>query len=367
MSIKERFVNCFLLGAIGDAFGQPIRNMSYDEIIKEYGEEGKTEFLGENSEIGRITDVTQMSLFTAEGLLWAKSRIDKIGACNIASRCFYSYQRWLHTQGYDLGDEAYSWVLCDERLEVKTKLLKDRRMYHKSTYTETCIRALSETINQDYGTLESPINSNRGNEGVMRVAPVALCFSTSPRSAFDIGTQVAAITNSHPTAYLSAGALCAVLSYIMHGTPLETAINATVNLLGRFAGSDGTSESMKLAVSLYKQGKPSMVLMKQLGKGVYANESLAIALYSALHYPNDFMRALQLATNHSGDSSCTGAICGCLYGVMDESEFAGEFRVDCKELVLDMANRIYEVFCGRREKGIEDKVFREVAASKVSH
>ena len=45
-----------------------------------------------------------------------------------------------------------------------------------------------------------------------------------------------------------------------------------------------------------------------------AEETLAIAVYCALKYEQDFDRAVIAAVNHNGDSDSTGAVCGNLLG-----------------------------------------------------
>lgn len=48
----------------------------------------------------KITDGTQMALFTAEGILRAETRRKEKGICHPPSVVYYAYQRWLSTQGY---------------------------------------------------------------------------------------------------------------------------------------------------------------------------------------------------------------------------------------------------------------------------
>ena len=55
-------------------------------------------------------------------------------------------------------------------------------------------------------------------------------------------------------------------------------------------------------------------LVASLGEGWIAEEALAIAVYCALRYRNDFTRALIASVNHSGDSDSTGSITGNILG-----------------------------------------------------
>ena len=54
--------------------------------------------------------------------------------------------------------------------------------------------------------------------------------------------------------------------------------------------------------------------IRALGEGWVGDEALAIALYCALRYQDDFSGAMIAAVNHSGDSDSTGAVAGNLLG-----------------------------------------------------
>ncbi len=45
-----------------------------------------------------------------------------------------------------------------------------------------------------------------------------------------------------------------------------------------------------------------------------AEETLAIAVYCAIKYQDDFEKAVCTAVNHNGDSDSTGAVCGNIMG-----------------------------------------------------
>ena len=59
-------------GAVGDALGYPVEFMRADEIFQKYGEAGITEYSKRYGQ-AEISDDTQMTLFTANGLLCAET------------------------------------------------------------------------------------------------------------------------------------------------------------------------------------------------------------------------------------------------------------------------------------------------------
>ncbi len=52
----------------------------------------------------------------------------------------------------------------------------------------------------------------------------------------------------------------------------------------------------------------------ELGEGWVGDEALAIAVYCAVRYKDDFDRAIIASVNHNGDSDSTGAIAGNILG-----------------------------------------------------
>ena len=73
---KDRIRGCLIGGAAGDALGYKVEFVSYDEIIRTYGSSGITSYaIDPASGKALFSDDTQMSLFTADGLLCAQTRV----------------------------------------------------------------------------------------------------------------------------------------------------------------------------------------------------------------------------------------------------------------------------------------------------
>src|SRR5262245_5055353 len=92
------FAGCLLGGGVGDALGAPVEFASINAIRNEYGSAGITDYDVAYGRRGAITDDTQMTLFTAEGLLRAIARRCRDGVCRPASAIHQAYIRWLRTQ-----------------------------------------------------------------------------------------------------------------------------------------------------------------------------------------------------------------------------------------------------------------------------
>ena len=148
---KAHFRGCIIGGAIGDALGWPVEFMKLDGIINHYGLIGIQELEITPSGKAEITDDTQMTLFTAEGILRAETREILKGICHPPTVVYHAYQRWLLTQGYPLVKD-YEWIYDGWLLDIK-------ELYVKRAPGKSCLTALAS---RKMGTIEHPINNSKG-------------------------------------------------------------------------------------------------------------------------------------------------------------------------------------------------------------
>lgn len=73
MKSKDKFLGCLIDGAAGNALGYAVEFLPEQAIFSRYGKDGITEYQFQGG-LGRISDDTQMTLFTANGLLAGKTR-----------------------------------------------------------------------------------------------------------------------------------------------------------------------------------------------------------------------------------------------------------------------------------------------------
>ena len=96
---KVYYRGCLIGGAIGDALGWPVEFMTLKDIKSKYGDNGINNLVIGTRGRAEVTDDTQMTLFTAEGLLRSETRGYNKGV-NEVEKCVYNaYLRWLYTQG----------------------------------------------------------------------------------------------------------------------------------------------------------------------------------------------------------------------------------------------------------------------------
>ena len=306
----NRFKGCLIGGAAGDALGYPVEFMSAASIFHRYGKSGITEYELRHG-AAEISDDTQMTLFTATGLLLGTTRGMTRGIMGpYEGYIGSSYQDWYRTQteSYPLPEEYhYSWL-------VNVPALFSRR-----APGNTCLSALAAGGN---GTMERPLNHSKGCGGVMRAAPIGLYFNDRYRSQEEIdliGAKAAVLTHGHELGYLPAAMLAHIISRVAGrgdtvAAAVQDAITAMPAVFPQAKHMDELLSLMGTAVRLTGEGGDDLAAIRQLGEGWYGDEALAIAVYCAVKYADDFEKGVAAAVNHDGDSDSTGSIAGNILG-----------------------------------------------------
>jgi ADP-ribosylglycohydrolase len=342
----EKFTGCLLGGAVGDALGWPVEFMSLAEIREKYGPAGIRDFSEAPGGIGAITDDTQMTLFTAEGLLREFRHSNE--TCvqpDYPTAVYRAYLRWLYTQGEISRDPKFRDFLDGDLLKVPA-------LNYRRAPGNTCLSAL---MSGQMGTVDRPVNTSKGCGGIMRVAPVGLfCAAISPsgkqrktaKFAFELGCNVTAITHGHPLGYLPAGYLAALISSLVSGKSLEEALSdAMLILVDRTEYEKSTLAAMiSRALRSSVKETPCPETLERLGGGWVADEALVMALYCALASKGDFAKGVRLAVNHSGDSDSIGSITGNILGAMLRNGTIPEewlATVELREVVGDMGMDLF--------------------------
>ncbi|MGP3949254.1 ADP-ribosylglycohydrolase family protein [Streptomyces sp. 7N604] len=300
---RSRVRGCLLGGAIGDALGAGIEFDSLEDIRTKYGQDGVTDYVPAYGRRGAVTDDTQMTLFTVDGLIRAQVRRDT-GAWHPPTDIHRAHLRWAATQ-HDWGP--------DERRAEDGWLAREEWLYARRAPGRACLSGLADDV---MGTLDRPKNpDSKGCGAIMRSAPFGLLVGWEPQLVFQLAVECAAQTHGHPTGYLAAGAFSVIVHSLARGDDLDSAVQHALRQLATRPGHQETTDALRQALGAVRQGLPSAARVESLGEGWTADEALAIAVYCAL-VAEDIRHGLLLAVNHSGDSDSTGAICGNLLGTL---------------------------------------------------
>ncbi len=279
---------CILGGAVGDALGAPVEFLSCASIRQQYGKAGITGYVEYGSE-GSITDDTQMTLFTAEGILRAETRNEERGACDPVAVMRYAYLRWLKTQKGTIPAND-----SEEAMESGW-LIREKALFARRAPGMTCLSALE---NSRDGVMAD--NDRKGCGTVMRMAPVGLFLE--PEMAYDYGCRFSALTHGHPTGITAGGAFAMLIAELLQGKPLEEALDLVMAHLEACPEAAETLDALKNARTAES--------ISELGEGWVAEEALAIGVFCALKYPWEFRDGVLAAVNIDGDSDSTASIAG---------------------------------------------------------
>ena len=327
--VLDRIRGCMVGGAVGDALGYAVEFKSWSEIQRCYGKGGIRDFELDNRGLACISDDTQMSLFTAVGILVGMTRYAMRGIMGrIDGYCRFSYGDWLYTQ---------QWQSRMEAEHVYTWLMDVPELYSRRAPGNTCLSALEALRNN-----HEVKNNSCGCGGVMRTAPLALLNYTHGYADGDLlycdncAAGAARITHKYPLGYIPSAVLNHILMEILAMDKVDTAqlpvivehaLDALPNIVSEDdAGKTYTQlwpysvkklqEIIRKALELAGTDTPDQVAIESIGGGWTGHEALAISIYSAVKHKDSFEEAIVSSVNHSGDSDSTGAVCGNIIGCL---------------------------------------------------
>ena len=351
LSLASRVKGCLLGGAVGDALGAPVRGKTHDEIRRRFPD-GVLEFVPSSLDgdvaLGRITDDTQMTLFTIEGIIRAINREVTRGLGFTNAVVHHAYLRWYDTQvldgpPLDAGDERWVGPLG--------WLGEQAWLYSRRSTEDTCMAALQGGIASVAGGLthfgDLAQNDSKSCGGVVRSAPYGwLSDGTSDKFIYELAVEAAGYTHGHPTGKVAAGALALIIGYLMQGDVLDVAVKRTLSFLARRKHAGETVTLLRKARELARQPEASedpVIALRSLGAGFAAEEALAIGVFAAAVYSDatQALDALSLSVSQGSNSNATGSICGNILGAFHGEEWVPgflAFRVEGRSTMLELAD-----------------------------
>ena len=275
MRDQDKFRGCLIGGAAGDALGYAVEFLREKQIFRKYGKHGITEYDLTNG-VAQISDDTQMTLFTANGLLLGMTRGGIGGPAPAYIGC--CYKDWLTTQERKYSQDihpGYAWLGYIPEL------------YSPRAPGNTCLAALRS---RELGSVEKPINNSKGCGGVMRVAPIGLYFNDRKKDIRDIcrfGAETAALTHGHPHGWMPAAALAQIIHEVSQdGAILLEAVLHSLDTIDEIYPEsrerDAFTNLIEKAIDLASEDMDDLDAIHQLGEGWVGDEALAIAVYCVL-------------------------------------------------------------------------------------
>jgi ADP-ribosylglycohydrolase/protein-tyrosine phosphatase len=321
----DRLFGALLGGAIGDAFGYPIEFYPLADIRRRFGPEGLRKPVLHDGKL-LVSDDTQMTLFTLEGMQRAVGPGGVWQADRVVEEVRRAYLDWYDTQEGSRPERPIVGALA------RSPALRVRR-----APGNTCLSALYAG---GTGSLAEPINDSKGSGGAMRSAPLGFLPGIDAADAFVLGARTAALTHGHPDGWASAGFVAATVRRTVAGQGLADALAAATGDLAAATspGERPTTEPYAHALRLAREQADAHAAIAALGGGWTGDEAVAIAAYAALT-ATDFMDLAARAANHDGDSDSTASIAGQIWGAehgMCAVPHAWAHRLDVFEAIVDL-------------------------------
>lgn len=323
--VRDRIRGCLMAGAIGDALGYPVEFMSRKSILSQYGDKGVTKIELDEDGKALVSDDTQMTLFTANGMLTGITRGYMRGIGGAPENYVdVAYLDWYYTQTGKKKVWIYDWHY--------TWLRDLPELAHRRAPDSTCLSACESLFCN-----RKVKNSSKGCGGIVRVAPMALLSAGykargerfySIERMDEAGSEIARVTHKHPIGFLSAAMLTHLLYKLVPMSvtavreEIQQLVEDTIDALYNIYKGEHEEDKRhlagltRMAVTLAANGKSDAENIRLLGEGRTGEEAWAIALYCAVRHTDSMADAIIASVNHDGDSDSTGSICGNIMGAI---------------------------------------------------
>lgn len=302
--LLDRSLGCIIGGAVGDALGYEVEFLSLAQIRARYAG-GRIERY--SAVPAHFSDDTQMTLFTAEGMVNTHER-DYIAHIRKA------YLDWFATQTETM-----------HRIDGSA-LADNAGLWQRRAPGNTCMTAMS-CISRGVEVH----NFSKGCGGVMRVAPIGLYAAAHPdrlsvKDAGIVAALAAEITHLHKASSLASAMMAMLVAEFATADMRDIAdivdviVNCLHSTLRTIPCDNEISSGFKClildALKLSMAVTPDEEAIRHLGEGWVGDEALAIALYCVARHFDDFEKCIVAAANHDGDSDSTAAIAGNILGAL---------------------------------------------------
>ena len=281
MKEKELLRNAIIGCAVGDALGAPFEfGYATPQKFSDYYDSG---------ECLEITDDTQMSLFTLDGMVHAF----KAGATSVSGavdNISSAYLSWYTTQRGPSINEY----------KATCHLLQYRDLYQRRLPGNTCLASLDQL---NLMGKVSP-NDRKGAGANMRIVPLAflnlLGIELKSEVAREIAIGSALITHKHPL--------------LMELMPIQ------LNLMASVKGNSDFRDGLRKTVAEcpFPQWLISCIANADHAEGWVAEEALGVAIAANCRFGN-FKEMMTYCICRSGDSDTIAAIAGGLWGLSGKS------------------------------------------------
>lgn len=333
--IQDKCRGAIVGGAIGDTLGYEVEFMNLQSILAKFGEKGITRYVLDNG-VAHFSDDTQMSLFTAEGLLnGCGVPIEDADPKKIYPHIVTAYLNWYKTQTEPVAPQPDSW------------LSHIKALWASRAPGNTCMSAMWNIQNGI-----EVCNNSKGCGGVMRVAPIGVYYGArpytyNPKDWMNLARWAAEITHCHQSSSLASMMLAFLVESCVGSAISDEEFTKDDFINGIYQGlwlmqgyipnvdfqiMNEFDALMRKSIDLAESDIDERAAIRQLGEGWVGDEAIAIAAFSVIRHFDNFEDCIICAVNHDGDSDSTGAIAGNLIGAIHGLSAIPRYYTDSLEI-----------------------------------
>lgn len=259
--------------ALGDALGAPTEFLKLPAIKQKYGAQG----IQSPPDFARYTDDTDMTLALTEGLLEA-------GLTASVDEQMAAVGRWF-----------IRWLNSDQTGRAPGG---------------TCIKGVKHFAS-GVSWRESGLLNSKGCGSAMRVAPIGYLYQHDEARLREIAEASGVITHRHPAAIAASIAGAYLVKLALDGVPPADFMRL---VLAFTEGVSDEFDAVILRVGHVLGWTNEEAALDHIGQGWTGEESIALALYCVLRYPDDYVACVRRAANTNGDSDSIACIAGGIMG-----------------------------------------------------
>jgi len=191
-----------------------------------------------------------------------------------------------------------------------------------------------------------------GNGAAMRIAPVGLFFWNDYTKLREVAYLSSRITHSHVLGMDGAALQAMAIALAVAENPaMPLSSQSFLSCLINFATEDVYRTKIAQFSTLLGQPHDRQEVVKQLGHGIEAFNSVPTAIFTFLAHPQDFVSTVIYAVSLGGDTdtiaSMAGAIAGAYLGIDGlPSQWLGQ--LENRDYISNLADRLWQTALGQR-------------------
>jgi poly(ADP-ribose) glycohydrolase ARH3 len=190
-----------------------------------------------------------------------------------------------------------------------------------------------------------------GNGAAMRAAPIGLFFWNKPAELKEVAYQASLITHSHSLGMEGAALQAWAVALAVSENPRESLDSQSFisRLLG-FTTEDVYRAKIAKFSTLLEHSGDRQEVIRELGHGVEAFNSVPTAIFAFLANPEDFASTVIYAVSLGGDTdtivSMAGAISGAYLGI-EAIPPEWQEQLENRDYILNLADRLWQAASGQ--------------------